>query len=89
MQIDHHTILDYDFSKLSNTNCTHGDKAFDYYYDAEDECRNYDQCTGVFQKNCIERTKYYMCLSGGTTSTNDQIKGCLHKKFAISKYIYK
>ena len=84
-----HTILDYDFSKLSNTNCTHGDKAFDQYYDAEEECKNYDHCTGVFQKSCTEMANYYMCLSNETRSTNAQIESCVHKKFAISEYIYK
>ena len=78
-------IADFDFEKLSNTNCTYEDEAFESLVTAKDRCRSNKQCAGVFQRNCSDDNYYYICLKNKTISSDFQIEGCLHYKFPIGK----
>ena len=78
-------IADFDFEKLSNTNCTYEDEAFESLVTAKDNCRSNKQCAGVFQRNCSDDNNYYICLKNRTISSDFQIEGCLHYKFPMGK----
>ena len=79
--------LDFDFEKLSNTNCTHGDNVLQTLDLAKNECKDNKQCAGVFQENCADEKNYYMCLKNETILTDNQIEGCFYRKFPIGKYL--
>lgn len=78
-------ILAYEFERLLNTDCSHGEESFEKLDNAKDKCKINDHCVGVFQKNCNVEENYYECLKNGTRSNNAQIEGCFYKKFSISK----
>ena len=80
-------ISDYDFERLLNTHCSHGDKSFGTLDGAKDECKLNEECTGVFQKNCADDKDYYECLKTSTMSNDAQNEGCFHKKFSVGKNI--
>ena len=82
-------IADFDFEKLSNTNCTYEDEAFESLVTAKDKCRSNKQCAGVFQRNCSDDNNYYICLKNRTISSDFQIEGCVHYKFPIGKYLHR
>ena len=74
-------IVDYDFERLLNTHCSHGDESFDTLDNAKSKCKKNDECTGIFQKNCADDKDYHECLS--TISYDAQNQGCLYKKFSV------
>ena len=78
-------ILDYDFERLFNTQCSHGKNSFETLEHAKDNCKANGQCIGVFQKNCTDDKKYYECSKNATIISNIQIEGCIYKKFSIGK----
>ena len=78
-------ILDYDFKRLLNTNCSHGDEAFENLENAKDECKINKECIGVFQKNCADDKDYHECLKTSTVSTDLSNEGCFHVKFLVGK----
>ena len=89
MSLRYTIIADFDFEKLSNTNCTYEDEAFESLVTAKDKCRSNKQCAGVFQRNCSDDNHYYICLKNKTISSDFQIEGCLHYKFPIGKYLHR
>ena len=80
-------ISDYDFERLLNTHCSHGDKSFGTLDGAKDECKLKEECTGVFQKNCADDKDYYECLKTSNMSNDAQNEGCFYKKFSVGKNV--
>ena len=78
-------ILDYDFEKILNTHCTHGNTSYEKLENAKDQCELNEKCTGIFQKNCADDKDYYECLKKSTVSNDDQHNGCFYKKFSVGK----
>ena len=76
-------IVDYDFERLLNTHCSHGDESFDTLDNAKSKCKKNDECTGIFQKNCADHKDYYECLKTSTISNDAQSQGCLYRKFSV------
>ena len=84
---NHLILLDFDFEKLSHTNCTHDDNVLQNLEIAQKECKDDKQCTGVFQEKCTDENNYYLCLKNSTLLTDNRIQGCFHKKFPVGEYI--